>query len=235
MIRAVTFDLDDTLYPQSAYLAGAWRSVGSAAAMAGVPEGDAARLTSTLVRIAAEGSDRGRIIDRALAACGLPESLAPALVAAFRAHAPAQLPLYPGVREALDRLRRLVPIGCLTDGDPGIQRAKLHALGLTGAFDAVVISDELGREHRKPDPLPFRRLLEQLGVAAVDAVHVGDRPGKDVVGALGVGMRAVRVRTGEYAATPDDLPPLAPWLTCRSVSTAVEALAAELAVPAGSR
>jgi HAD superfamily hydrolase (TIGR01509 family) len=221
-IRAVTFDLDDTLYPQASYLAGAWRAVATALRSTGVGDVAANRLHAALLSIATEGSDRGRIIDRALMACGLSPSWAPRLVTAFRDHAPATLDLYPGAREALARLRSRVPVGCVTDGDPAIQRAKLRALGLTDAFDAVVLSDELGRAHRKPDPLPFRRALAALGAAADDAVHVGDRPGKDVAGAAGVGMRAVRVLTGEYAGQPDDPDRAAPWHVCGDVVEAIE-------------
>jgi putative hydrolase of the HAD superfamily len=226
-IRAVTFDLDDTLYPQAAYLAGAWRSVAAALAVTGMGDLVAARLHRALVAIAAEGSDRGRIIDRALAACGLSASWAPRLVAAFRDHEPASLDLYPGAREAIARLRRRVPIGLVTDGDPAIQRAKLRALGLTDAFDVVVLSDELGRAHRKPDPLPFERALSAFAIPAAAAVHVGDRPAKDVAGATRVGMRAIRVRTGEYRGQPDD-PAVAAWLVCDSVAGAVAAIEGEL-------
>ena len=90
-----------------------------------------------------------------------------------------------------------------------IQRAKLVALGLDDHFAVVVFSDELGREHRKPDPLPFLTALRGLDVQPGDAVYVGDRPEKDVAGALGVGMRCIRVRTGEYASTPDGPEPSA--------------------------
>jgi putative hydrolase of the HAD superfamily len=223
-LAAVTFDLDDTLYPQSAHLGGAWRALAVAAGSAGVPDDDARRLHDALLLVAAEGSDKGRIVDRALAHVGLPAGLAPSLVRAFRAYAPAHLDPYPGARDALDRLRRLLPIGCITDGDPAIQRAKLAALGLADAFDVVVLSDELGREHRKPDPLPFRTALTALEVDPGAAVHVGDRYTKDVAGATAVGMRAVRVRTGEYAETPDPPDAVRPWFDCADVVAAVDRL-----------
>jgi putative hydrolase of the HAD superfamily len=218
MIAAVLFDLDDTLYPQTAWLDGAWAAVAAQGAAFGVPE---VEFLAALHGVAALGSDRGRIIDRALARCGCGGVAIAPLVDAFRAHAPAVLQCYPGVAEALRALAARVPVGIVTDGDPAIQRAKIRALGL--AVDVVVCSDEHGRRHRKPDPLPFANALDALALDALaldarDVVFVGDRPDKDVAGAIAAGMRAIRVRSGEYASRPDDP---APW---RSVATAVDAM-----------
>jgi len=196
IVTAVTVDLDDTLYPQAVFLDGAWEAVADAGRDAGIDRGP---LLAALLAECARGSDRGGIIDRAVAQAGGPASSVPALVAAFRSYAPPALPAYPGTLEALDRLRALVPVACVTDGNPQIQVAKLRALGLERGFDAVVLSDELGRDRRKPHPAPFLRALDLLGVEAAGAVHVGDRPEKDVAGPAAAGMSAIRVRTGEYA------------------------------------
>ena len=109
----------------------------------------------------------------------------------------------------------------MTDGDPLIQRSKLRALGFVDVFTVVVLSDELGREHRKPDPRPFAVALDRLAVAPADAVFVGDRPDKDVAGARAAGLAAVRVRTGEYAARPDEP---APWASVPDAVAACELL-----------
>jgi FMN phosphatase YigB (HAD superfamily) len=215
MITAVLFDLDDTLYEQRHYLDGAWRAVAARAALDGV---DRDRFETALRDLAAAGSDRGRIIDRALARVDHPAVSVPTLVAAFRAHAPADLAPYPGVLDALEDLHSRVPLGLISDGDPVIQRAKLRALGLNRFFTSVVLSDEHGRDHRKPDPLPFRRALSELGADAADAVYVGDRPAKDVAGAVGAGLRAIRVRTGEWRDDPDDR---RAWATVDTVTAAI--------------
>ena len=201
MIAAVLFDLDDTLYDQRQFLDGAWRAVAARAALDGV---DPDEFESALRDLATHGSDRGHIIDLALAQVGAPSVAVPDLVAQFRRHRPERLEPYPGVLDALTGLQRRVPLGLISDGDPVIQRAKLDGLGVERFFTSVVFSDEHGRAHRKPDPLPFRRALTELGVDARDAVYIGDRPAKDVVGPVGVGMRAIRVQTGEWRAEPDD-------------------------------
>lgn len=203
MIEAFIVDLDDTIYPQARYLRGAFGAVAEAATSFGVHRG---ALLGALHEIAAEGSDRGGIIDRALASVGAGGVPVPPLVHAFRAYRPHRLAPYPGAREALEELRAHRPVALVTDGDPGGQRAKVRALGLEGAFDAVIYSDELGRVWRKPEARPFLLAASALGVVPAGVVVIGDRPDKDVAGARRAGMRAVRVRTGEYRDAPD-VPP----------------------------
>jgi putative hydrolase of the HAD superfamily len=201
----VVVDLDDTLYPQADYLAGAAADVGAAAGDLGLDgEGVRAALAATL----AAGSDTGGTIDRALLAVGVPQDdlrrLLPPLVAAFTAHAPDRLACYPGVEDALRELARSAPLACLTDGNPEIQEAKLAATGLTPLLPVVVITDRLGgRAARKPQPVGLLAVAERLGVPAHRLLVIGDRPGKDVAVADAVGARAIRVRQGEYAAAPD--------------------------------
>jgi putative hydrolase of the HAD superfamily len=200
-VAGVLVDLDDTLFPQTTWLSGAWHAVAAAAA----PAVDPRCLEAALADVAREGSDRGRIIDRALERLGgdALDVEVTALLAAFRAHDAGTLECYPGAIDALRTLRSFVPVALVTDGDPGIQQGKIAALGLDDAFDAIVCSDELGRELRKPHPAPFRVAVEALGLDARDCVMIGDRPDKDVAGARAAGLYGtVRVRTGEYRDAP---------------------------------
>lgn len=220
-IGAVLCDLDDTLFPQAYWLDGAWCAVAAAAADRGVEH---APFLKALQDAAAEGSARGGIIDRALAATGTREyagELVGELVAVFKAYRAPRLEPYPGAVEALKALRERVPLAVITDGDPGVQEGKLSSLGLLEAVDCVVISDRFGREFRKPHPRPFQHALATLGVEPRFAVCVGDRPDKDVAGASALGIRAVRVHTGEYAEMPDDVEP---WFSASGFAAAARLL-----------
>ena len=202
----VVVDLDDTLYPQAEYLAGAAVAVGAAATAAGL---DGARVHAALAHELAVGSDAGGTIDRALLAAGVPAAdlpeLVPPLVAAFTRHEPAHLPTYPGVPEALAALAAVAPLACLTDGNPGIQAAKLAATGLGPLLPVVLVTDTLGgRAARKPSPVGLLALADSLGVPADRLLVIGDRPGKDVAVAAAVGARAIRIRQGEYGHAPDE-------------------------------
>ncbi|WP_190276639.1 HAD family hydrolase [Catenulispora acidiphila] len=221
-VEAILCDLDDTLYPQAAWLDGAWSAVAAAGARWGVEE---RAFLAALRADAAVGSARGGIIDRALVDVGVGggAELVAELLAAFRAYRPVRLEPYPGVREALVRLRVAgVRLAVVTDGDVEVQAWKVRALGLSAFFECVVVSDALGgRGVRKPSAVPFLAAVEGLGVRPERCVVVGDRPEKDVMGALGADIRAVRVKTGEYRQVADvagtwhtaaDFPAAVDWL-----------------------
>ncbi|MGH9292906.1 MAG: HAD family hydrolase [Acidimicrobiales bacterium] len=201
-IEALVVDLDDTLFPQAAWLDGACDAVAWRAAENGV---DPAALRRALSVTLSGGSDTGRVIDEALALAGVGAGVVVVeeLVDVFRAYAPARLPTYPGVRDALAMLARRVPIALVSDGAPLCQRSKLVATGVEEYLSVVVLSDELGREHRKPDAAPFLMALRSLGSMPAATVVIGDRPDKDIEGAARAGMRAVRVRTGEHKGRGD--------------------------------
>jgi HAD superfamily hydrolase (TIGR01549 family) len=86
--------------------------------------------------------------------------------------------------------RRGVKTGIVSNtpwGSPGrVWRAELARHELLTAVDAVVFCQDVG--WRKPHPTPFRRALEMIGVAAKDAVFVGDNPVWDVEGAESAGL-----------------------------------------------
>jgi HAD superfamily hydrolase (TIGR01549 family) len=69
---------------------------------------------------------------------------------------------------------------------------------LQGLISATVSSSDHGL--MKPHPSIFSSALQLLGVAASDAVMVGDSVRQDIEGALNVGMRAILLNRGDNAA-----------------------------------
>jgi putative hydrolase of the HAD superfamily len=94
----------------------------------------------------------------------------------------------------LERLRRHVPLALVTNGASDLQRRKLALTGLAEHFDFVVASCDIGVG--KPDPAIFRVALEALGVAASDAVMVGNDRDRDIRGAAAAGVRALWIQHG---------------------------------------
>jgi len=105
--------------------------------------------------------------------------------------------------EAIDPGLRLAVI---TNGASDTQRAVLRALGIQERFDAVIVSGEVGVA--KPEPRIFQHALDALGLSPGQAWHVGDTLRVDVAGARAAGLTAVwlnrdRVTPKALAPEPD--------------------------------
>jgi len=81
-------------------------------------------------------------------------------------------------------------------------RAQLDYLGVTALVDAVVLSCEVGSI--KPYPDIYVTALEDLGIAAVDAVFIDDLPAF-CLGAQAVGVRPIQIARGDRGAGPSRL------------------------------
>jgi putative hydrolase of the HAD superfamily len=150
-----------------------------------------------------EASDRGRLEDlRRRAALALREALPPAaaalplaplteaLLAALRFRPFAEVPEVLGA--ARERGVRLVVV---SNWDVSLHDV-LDETGLAPLLDGAVTSAELGSA--KPHGAIFARGLAFAGVAAEEAVHVGDSVEHDVAGALAAGIEPLLVvREGE--------------------------------------
>jgi putative hydrolase of the HAD superfamily len=91
-------------------------------------------------------------------------------------------------RRVLDQLKPAYRLGLVSNFDhpPTVYRLLEHDR-LTPYFQAIIISAEIG--WRKPRTEIFAAALSSLGVAAWEALHVGDTPDADIVGAKAAGMQ----------------------------------------------
>ncbi|MEJ6788899.1 HAD family hydrolase [Brevundimonas sp. BR2-1] len=197
----VVLDLDDTLYPEEAYVrSGILAACALAGDLYGVDHG--ADLLSL--------RDAGQR-DWLTALCSLlPAGIdtRDALLWAYRLHRP-DIALATGVREtvaALETHARSVAI--LTDGRSITQRLKLGALGLDHL--PVYISDEYGGAF-KPDQTRFRAVMADF--PADQYVYVADNPAKDFAAPNALGWSTIGVRGNEpgvhsqgAGTAPDDNP-----------------------------
>ena len=158
-----------------------------------------------------------------LARCGLRDpSLVARAAAVYRDLEARAHRLYPEVPAVLQAARGAgFRTGVLTNGASAVQRRKLAAVGLTDAFDPVVVSSEVGV--RKPDAGIFEHALVQAGAEPARSWHVGDNPWVDVTGAARAGLRTVWVNRS-CGARPGD--GTAPDLEVRSLEGLVERLTA---------
>jgi putative hydrolase of the HAD superfamily len=109
---------------------------------------------------------------------------------------------YPDAFPVLDALAgRGLALAVVSNWDERLHSI-LETHGFGGRFRRVVVSSEIG--WRKPHPVIFRTALEALGVAAGEALHVGDSRGDDYDGARALGIDALLlVRHGAAPAGVD--------------------------------
>lgn len=69
------------------------------------------------------------------------------------------------------------------------QLEKITHLGFTPYFDAIITSEEVGVE--KPDPRIFQLALDRLVATPDEAVMIGDHPRGDIEGAHLAGLRTI--------------------------------------------
>jgi putative hydrolase of the HAD superfamily len=99
---------------------------------------------------------------------------------------------YPDVLPALGELReRGLTLVVASNWDCSL-RHWLEPAGIAELVDGVVTSAEVGAP--KPHPRVFERALAIAGVAAAEALHVGDKVDNDVGGAAAAGVRAILVQ-----------------------------------------
>jgi putative hydrolase of the HAD superfamily len=192
-VRAVLFDLDDTLYPERQFVEGGFRAV---ARFLAERFSRSERALAERLRELHARDGRGRLFDTLLAELCLDQEpdLVLACLLVYRTHRPVLTP-FPGVEATLAELRSAgVATGLVSDGHAAVQRRKLAGLGtIADRLDVVVMTDELGPRYAKPSPLPFRVACRILDVSPSLAVYVGNDPRKDFEGAREAGLFTVRL------------------------------------------
>jgi len=193
-IRAITFDLDDTLWPIAPAMLLAeqhlhdWLGANCPRSAVAYPI-EAMRLLRDRVaagnpHLAHDFSEQRRLSLRAaLLPHGYDETHVDGAFAAFYAGR-NRVECYTDALPALDRLAARFPLAAITNGN-----ADLDAIGLSRYFRFALRASDFGTA--KPAAAIFHEACAQLGLAPADVLHVGDDPALDVVGARRAGLRSV--------------------------------------------
>lgn len=203
-ICAAFFDIDNTLFDTQRLAEASRRNAVRAMIESGLDadEDDAYDRLMALVR--ERGSNYGHHYDELLTGFGREGDtrLVAAGIVAYHATKTAYLVPYPDTVPTLIGLRdRGVKLGVITDGLAVKQWEKLIRLGLQHFFDAVIISESRGAE--KPETTSFFDGLGELGCRPDQALMVGDRLEKDILGANIAGMTSVQLlRKSQTTRTP---------------------------------
>lgn len=104
-----------------------------------------------------------------------------------------QVNFFPGTLDVLTELKRSFKLCGLTNGNADTQR-----IGLDKYFE-FCMSPVMARA-RKPDPSIFAATLARAGCTNQEIIHVGDHPEEDIGGATAAGWRCVWVQQRNPAA-----------------------------------
>lgn len=201
MIRAVLFDLDETLFDRTnaviTCIRGQYNRFSVIAERASQDE-----FLNCFVALDQHGYAKREIIyEQLLDTFGLPQSLHPELIADWHVHYLIQGSGFAGMHEVLRMLKTAgYSLGLVTNGSTKTQQGKIDQLAIGQYFTAIVISDTFGV--RKPDPRIFQHALAELGARADETVFVGDNPTVDIEGAQAVGMHAIWKRDAYWGHAP---------------------------------
>lgn len=196
MIRAVLFDLDETLIDRNEtmrrFLKGQYKRF---TALSNV---DCVDYVESCLKYQDNGyADKHEAYKLV---CGTLDSsavrLADHLFEDFKEHYGDDSVLFPKVFETLSILNSKYLMGLVSNGKTKGQSAKLEASGISGFFSSICISEEIGV--KKPDPRIFMKCLDDLSVQPKEAVFVGDNPSADIEAAKALGMRAIWRRNGYF-------------------------------------
>lgn len=202
MIRAIVFDLDNTLVDFMSMKRLAVEAAIDAMIDAGLPLDRDEAERQIFAIYDREGIEYQQVFDDLLAETlgEVDYKILAAGVVSYRRAREAALVLYPHVTVTLmELLKRGLRLAVISDAPRREAWLRLCYLNLHHVFDVVVTFEDTGE--RKPSSAPFERVLELLEVAPEETIMVGDWPERDVVGAIKVGMRTAFARYGDTFGT----------------------------------
>lgn len=194
-IKAVVFDLDDTLISENQYIKSGYHHI--AKFLSKRLNKDKEELYQVLLQLLHESPNNvfDRLFDK-LEVSYMKHTVME-LVEKYRSHFPA-IEFYDDVLPCLEALKRKgIKAGVITDGYANAQRQKLKAVRAYEHFDEIIITDELGREYWKPHEKPYELIMEKLDEDYKNMVYVGDNMSKDFITPNKLGMVTVLINRAE--------------------------------------
>ena len=185
-LKAVIFDLDDTLYGEKEYVRSGYRAIAAT-----LPQ--VIQMEEMLWQAFEQ---KKSAIDEVLISKGIyTDELKQKCLSVYRYHQP-DIHFYDGAEELLQKIHQDgYKLGIITDGRPEGQRAKIKALGLDALIDHIIVTDELGGvEYRKPNKAAFVMMREALGVTFKEMCYIGDNIKKDFTAPEVLGMKKIWFR-----------------------------------------
>lgn len=119
------------------------------------------------------------------------------IVAIFNETKPKLKP-FEGFLSVINKIRKNeYKVAIITDGNSFRQRNKIKQLGITRLFDKIIFTADIKSSKLEKDP--FLKIDKSIND---QSFFVGDNPDLDFQGACLLGIRTVRVKSGEFKKRP---------------------------------
>lgn len=196
-VKAVLFDLDNTLIDFSTMKKRSCKAGVAAMIKSGIPINKAKALKFIYQIYKRVGMDDRLVFQRFLRKYvgKIDERTLAAGIVAYRRERVKYYDPYPNVKPTLLRLKKMkLKLGIVTDAPRLKAWMRLYASNLDAFFDKVITFDDTKK--RKPAKQPFIAAAKLLQVSPHECVMVGDWPLRDIIGAKNVGMYTVFAKYG---------------------------------------
>jgi len=196
MIKAIFFDIDDTLYDTSGFAKLARKAALNVMIDAGLPlkSEEAYVLLREIIDEYGSNYDKHfNILTKRVFGEERPLLIALGMITYHNVKF-ALLRLFPQTTRTLIYLKKQgYDLGVISNGITIKQWEKLIRLDLHHFFDHVITSEEAGVE--KPDKRIFEVALDKMGSKAEESVMIGNKFSEDIMGALNSGISAILVNS----------------------------------------
>lgn len=179
-IKAIVFDLDDTLIPHKPWIMKKLTYTIQNACFEINNKNEVIELGKMLVD---EGKTY-RLLDELCAIFQL-DSLKEKLIATYRSYYPKEIEVYKDVADTLCYLSKKYDLCILTDNPIVGQKQKVEVFPYSNYFKEIIYTNALNTS--KPDKVSFQEVSKVLSVENSELVMVGDNYHRDIVGAYRAG------------------------------------------------
>lgn len=179
MIKAVVFDLDDTLILEYDYIKSGYHVISKKIKNNFNIKQNEKEIFELMLKLLRKNSKK--VFNKVLEELNIDyeEKDIEELVNTYRNHYP-HIKFCDDVLPCINKLKNKgIKLGIITDGYAITQKNKLNVLKAHKFFEKIIITDELGKEYWKPNPKSFEIMKNFFKIEFEEMMYIGDNPKKD--------------------------------------------------------
>ena len=193
-MKAIFFDLDNTLYDVQKYHTRAFEKISTYLSQKhGISNSD---IMQQLVDIWNEKTSMySHLFDDFLERLNIKNEDVKNLIDIFNSQEIKNSDFYSDAFDVVTKLKNYYKLGIITDGTVSRQNRKISTSKFQQLFDVIIFTKIF---EPKPSILSFQKATEQIQVKPSDSVYAGDNPFLDFKGPKTIGMYTIRILRGEF-------------------------------------